>query len=141
MTALSPQPEVHAYAGPMTLSEAEKFHKKLKTPPRLTCRELLDKKQSKKRHDISLRFSEKGLERIGSNLAKESNIDWNEYWPFLDTFTDLSADKGLAAFEEFLVRKKVEVSKNQTLEQSRNSQQLNSVSDIDCIVLELYPFR
>lgn len=47
--------------------------------------------------------SEKGLEVIGRELARERHVKWREYWPFLDAFIDIRSADGLAAFEKRLI--------------------------------------
>lgn len=36
------------------------------------------------------------------DLAQEFNVDWTEYWPFLDTFTNLASQDGLQKLEAYL---------------------------------------
>lgn len=45
---------------------------------------------------------DKGLERLGKNLAVRSSVPWKEYWPFLDDFVDLGSHEGLQMLETFL---------------------------------------
>lgn len=92
--ALKPRLEIHAYAGPMEKDEAEKFRKLWKKPPRQNQIDSL----------VKMRFKdmEKGLERLGKTLAKKCSVEWREYWPFLDSFADLSTDEGLELFEKYL---------------------------------------
>lgn len=39
------------------------------------------------------------------NLAQQMKIGWKEYWPFLDTFTDLTSIEGLLLLEDYLKNK------------------------------------
>ncbi|XP_044736825.1 ankyrin repeat and LEM domain-containing protein 2 homolog [Chrysoperla carnea] len=105
---ISPRVEIHAYAGPMKLDEAIEFRKKWKTPPRLMQSSL----QRRTQHGITPRNPfrqihdpEKGLEHIGRELAREQKIEWKEYWPFLETFIDLTTPEGLNILEEHIGRK------------------------------------
>lgn len=36
------------------------------------------------------------------DLAEEFRVGWNEYWPFLDTFTNLASEDGLQKLEAYL---------------------------------------
>ncbi|XP_012279633.1 ankyrin repeat and LEM domain-containing protein 2 isoform X3 [Orussus abietinus] len=109
---MSPRVEVRAFAGPMSKDEATEFRRKWKTPPRIA--------NSYNKRDVSLNDSlevpsspmastsmrlhdsEKGLERVGRELAKEYHVPWKEYWPFLDDFADMRHPEGLAKLERFL---------------------------------------
>ncbi|KAK0162826.1 hypothetical protein PV327_006570 [Microctonus hyperodae] len=114
---ISPRVEVRAFAGPMTKPQAMEFRKKWKTPPRLHGTLFKHDKSmtdspglltSPKPNDmdiIRLKDTEKGLERVGRNLAEEYSVAWKEFWPFLDEFTDLRDDEGLAKLEKYLMEK------------------------------------
>ncbi|XP_022256189.1 ankyrin repeat and LEM domain-containing protein 2-like [Limulus polyphemus] len=89
---------VKAYAGPMSPTQAELFYKKWKTPPLLRG----DNVDVKVLHHIRLTDPEKGLERVGRDLAKHMKVMWSEYWLFLDSWCDLSSQKGLKKLEDHL---------------------------------------
>ncbi|KAM3965913.1 LOW QUALITY PROTEIN: ankyrin repeat and LEM domain-containing protein 2 [Aphomia sociella] len=92
---LSPRYEIRAFAGPMPAREAEQFRRRWKTPPRGRVAPAT----------FRLRDLSKGLENVGRNLAEEMKIGWKEYWPFLDTFTDIRSAEGLALLENYLKNK------------------------------------
>lgn len=97
---LSPRLEIHAFAGPMNKTEADKFRKIWKTPPRsigFAKRNQINDISTLKRKD-----HEKGLERIGRDLADQYEVGWKEYWPFLESFIDLASTEGLDLLEVYL---------------------------------------
>lgn len=105
--SLSPQPRyaaspkdpllaVRAFAGPMTPSKAEDFRRIWKTPPR---------DRASFFHNIKKSDPERGVERVGRELAHEMGFPWVEYWEFLGCFVDLSSQDGLRKLEEYLCRR------------------------------------
>lgn len=42
------------------------------------------------------------------DLAQEFKVGWNEYWPFIDTFTNLGSQDGLQKLEDYLKRRFLE---------------------------------
>ncbi|XP_066152674.1 ankyrin repeat and LEM domain-containing protein 2 homolog isoform X2 [Euwallacea fornicatus] len=104
---LSPRLEIHAYAGPMDKKGAENFRRVWKTPPRSLNLNSPDGKKafSDSLSSLRLKDPEKGLERIGSQLANSYNTCWKEYWEFLDSFIDISSEEGLSLLENHLKNK------------------------------------
>lgn len=111
---MSPCVNVFALAGPMEQAAAHSFRKKWKTPPRLlnSSRTKLPEdppffKNVMSTHSLRkiLNDPEKGLERIGRELAHQYEIGWKEYWPFLNTFTDLNSTDGLDLLEKHIEKK------------------------------------
>ncbi|XP_054159624.1 ankyrin repeat and LEM domain-containing protein 2-like [Oppia nitens] len=83
---------VSALAGPMSADEANHLFETLKSP----------RKSTPQQRKIRLTDSRKGLERIARNICKEMNINWIEFWPFLNCSIDLTADEGLNRLEKHL---------------------------------------
>lgn len=141
--------EIHAYAGPMKREEADIFRKKWKTPPRNTSNSNILNKFGTPPSRTSIKMdqttlfrlqdTEKGLERVGRDLAKQFHVGWKEYWPFLDTFADLTTDEGLKMLEDYISKQYMIVNENKnnlTLKNSydeRNNKSLISSSIISPI--------
>ncbi|XP_077163808.1 ankyrin repeat and LEM domain-containing protein 2 isoform X2 [Paroedura picta] len=84
---------VRAYVGPMSPSKAEDFRRLWKTPPR---------ERAGFFHNLRKSDLERGVERVGRELAHELGFPWVEYWEFLGCFVDLSSQEGLRMLEEYL---------------------------------------
>ncbi|XP_062445843.1 ankyrin repeat and LEM domain-containing protein 2 isoform X2 [Rhea pennata] len=84
---------VRAFAGPMSPSKAEEFRRLWKTPPR---------ERAGFFHNVRKSDLERGVERVGRELAHELGFPWVEYWEFLGCFVDLSSQEGLRKLEEYL---------------------------------------
>ncbi|CAC5402979.1 ANKLE2 [Mytilus coruscus] len=91
---------VKACAGPMTPSKAVLFHKRWMTPPSGSPDHVKQKFVFTKRED-----SDKGVERIGREIAHEYQIPWVEYWSFLQTYADLTTEDGLDLLKIFCIDK------------------------------------
>ncbi|XP_040203735.1 ankyrin repeat and LEM domain-containing protein 2 isoform X2 [Rana temporaria] len=91
-----PSLTVRAFAGPMSPSKAEDFRRTWKTPPR---------ERAGMFHNIRKTDPERGVERVGRELAHELDVPWVEYWEFLGCFVDLSSLEGLGKLEEYLSKK------------------------------------
>nr|XP_012146696.1 PREDICTED: ankyrin repeat and LEM domain-containing protein 2 isoform X2 [Megachile rotundata] len=110
---ISPRLEVRAFAGPMTKSRAVEFRKKWKTPPRShinSIRNVIDNESNTTDSPVNnltlrLQDTEKGLERVGRDLAEEYKVPWKEYWPFLNDFADFRTTAGLMKLEKYLEHK------------------------------------
>ncbi|XP_005085355.1 ankyrin repeat and LEM domain-containing protein 2 isoform X1 [Mesocricetus auratus] len=89
---------LRAFAGPLSPSKAEDFRKRWKTPPR---------KKAGFFHNIRKSDPERGIERVGRELAHELGYPWAEYWEFLGCFVDLSSQDGLQRLEEYLTQQEI----------------------------------
>ena len=92
---------VKAYLGPISPIDAEKV--------RLEWR-----KQSPANKALRLTDPDKGLERQGRLLAKKYKTTLNEYWPFLNSYCDITSNEGLQMLENHLIQ----TQKEQELRQS-----------------------
>lgn len=120
---LKPRLEIHAYAGPMEKQEAEAFRKVWKKPAR-TLKNNIDPL-------ITMRFRdmEKGLERLGKTLANKYRVEWKEYWPFLNSFADITTIEGLDLFEKYLAyRTTIEYSNSSIVSPDKTAS--NNLSDL-----------
>ncbi|KAJ2945243.1 hypothetical protein O0L34_g9314 [Tuta absoluta] len=99
---LSPRYEIRAFAGPMQATDAEQFRRRWKTPPRHNVAATRGKLAPA---NFRLKEMSKGFESVGRTLANEMKVGWKEYWPFLDTFTDLRTPEGLTLLENYLKAK------------------------------------
>ncbi|XP_071428513.1 ankyrin repeat and LEM domain-containing protein 2 [Pithys albifrons albifrons] len=84
---------IRAFAGPMSPSKAEEFRRLWKTPPR---------ERAGFFHNVRKSDLERGVERVGRELAHDLGFPWVEYWEFLGSFVDLSSQEGLRKLEEYL---------------------------------------
>uniref|UniRef100_A0A7M4FNS6 Ankyrin repeat and LEM domain-containing protein 2 n=3 Tax=Crocodylus porosus TaxID=8502 RepID=A0A7M4FNS6_CROPO len=89
---------VRAFAGPMSPSKAEEFRRLWKTPPR---------ERAGFFHNVRKSDLERGVERVGRELAHELGFPWVEYWEFLGCFVDLSSQEGLRKLEEYLSQREM----------------------------------
>ncbi|XP_030371351.1 uncharacterized protein LOC115621757 [Scaptodrosophila lebanonensis] len=48
---------------------------------------------------------EKGLEMVGRQLARQEDLEWREYWDFLDILVDIASVEGLRQLESYLAEK------------------------------------
>ncbi|XP_075837299.1 ankyrin repeat and LEM domain-containing protein 2 isoform X2 [Microtus pennsylvanicus] len=109
---------LRAFVGPLSPSKAEDFRKLWKTPPR---------KKAGVFHNIRKSDPERGIERVGRELAHELGYPWVEYWEFLGCFVDLSSQEGLQRLEEYLTRQEIskkaqrEIGENKSCLQDRAS--------------------
>ncbi|XP_069680457.1 ankyrin repeat and LEM domain-containing protein 2 homolog isoform X2 [Periplaneta americana] len=127
---INPRMEIRAYAGPMHREQAVVFRRKWRTPPRVprTSTQTPGKNSFREStpppplpHIFRLQDTEKGLERVGRNLAQEFRVGWNEYWPFLDTFTNLASEEGLCKLEAYLKKRYMEAEQHPGQEIISNS--------------------
>ncbi|XP_055930192.1 ankyrin repeat and LEM domain-containing protein 2-like [Argiope bruennichi] len=89
---------LNAFAGPMSSEMANKFYVTLNEPSSsslFTYEEVMDI------HLIKQQEPSRGLERIGRSLAEELKINWSEFFPILEVYTDLATEEGLQVLEKF----------------------------------------
>ncbi|KAM6155801.1 ankyrin repeat and LEM domain-containing protein 2 [Rhynchocyon petersi] len=89
---------LRAFAGPLSPSKAEEFRKLWKTPPR---------EKAGFFHNVRKSDPERGVERVGRDLAHDLGYPWGEYWEFLGCFVDLSSQEGLQKLEDYLIQQEM----------------------------------
>lgn len=135
----SPRLEIQAYAGPMNKEGAERFRKVWKTPPRSLNFNTPTKNMNHSLDSVaSLKYKDplKGLELVGKTLATQYDISWKEYWPFLNSFIDITSEEGLILFENYLKDRVLDTSisiasvnlENSVFEKSKA--ELSSISEL-----------
>ncbi|KAK3877287.1 hypothetical protein Pcinc_017990 [Petrolisthes cinctipes] len=107
---ISPLLKVRGYAGPMSPTQAEAFHRLWRSSAAPSSPH---SRYPRSPRVASLRIMdhEKGLERLGRDLAVEKGVAWREYWDFLGEFTNLASEEGLKKFEAYLRKKFTQVMK------------------------------
>ncbi|CAF1682849.1 unnamed protein product [Rotaria magnacalcarata] len=93
-----------AFAGPTTYDLAMKFYTSVSSSTRGQARRAQSLLSSPKSPIYIVRSdAEKGWERVARSYALETySINWSEYWPFLDTYINLSSNDGLRLLEYYL---------------------------------------
>ena len=81
---------VTGIAGPMSPLLAQELYQSLKSP---------GKAASPIELQIRLTDASKGIERIARMECQKKDLNWNEYWDFLDCCINLASDQGLKKLE------------------------------------------
>ncbi|XP_068239248.1 ankyrin repeat and LEM domain-containing protein 2 homolog [Palaemon carinicauda] len=128
LSPATPTLKVRGYAGPMSPSQAESFYRRWRETG---C---LSPSRSTKARVASLRLTDrdKGLERVGRDLALTNGYNWNEYWSFLGSFTNLASEDGLAKLEKHLRLKFMQLMVEQhELDASDLREKLCNISEVE----------
>jgi len=91
-----------------------------------------------KEKNIRLTDTDKGLEMIGRKLAQEQNIEWKEYWDFLEKFVDICSEDGLSLFECYLKQKDKRRELNESSGSAEKSPQKGHNESLGAICAALY---
>ncbi|XP_038055658.1 ankyrin repeat and LEM domain-containing protein 2-like [Patiria miniata] len=123
---------LQAYAGPMSPAEADCFRRNLHTPPST---------ERKRVGRIKRADGEKGVERIGREIASKMQVSWAEYWNFMDVFADFSSAEGLQKLEDYLAERRTTINGDKAdvrmPEPSVKQEQMQSVVSPGAVVKDL----
>lgn len=86
--------KIKAFAGPMSIEKAPNIYERWSKSPK-----------TKKYGQMVLTDFDKGMERIGRIISYEEKVPYNEYWPFLECYTNLHTKPGLVKLENYLKTK------------------------------------
>lgn len=98
----------------------------------LNVSDVYDSPGFKERH-VKNTDPEKGIECIGRVLAKEQNIEWREYWDFLEEFIDIASENGIQKLENYLADRQKEHDK---LNNKSETKHKTDILDDVCNALE-----
>lgn len=85
---------------------------------------------------------EKGLEVVGRQLARQEQLEWREYWDFLDAFLEISTPNGLTQLENYLMESQVTITDeklNQSLSTSTTAT-IQMMTPYTCVEKSLQVF-
>ncbi|XP_022703269.1 ankyrin repeat and LEM domain-containing protein 2-like isoform X2 [Varroa jacobsoni] len=91
----------------------------------IEAKELAEQLKKTKRESVQMRRTDpdKGIEATLRTLARQRGLGWNEFWPFLNSWADLSSGAGLAIFDNYLLS---------TIRAGvRKHDRLNNISDVN----------
>ena len=92
-----------------------------------------------KEKNIRLTDVDKGLEKIGRELAREYKFGWNEYWDFLGRYVDIRNDDGLECFERYLKQKEKQNELNESrVEDISPSKKMNESFGLSAVCAGMY---
>ncbi|CAF0864148.1 unnamed protein product [Adineta ricciae] len=108
-----------AFAGPTTYEVAMKFYTSVNSSTRGQARRTQNLLSSPKSPIYIVRSdAEKGWERVARSYALETySISWCEYWPFLDSYINLSSIDGLRLLEYYLQQRILHSQISKTIDQ------------------------
>ena len=84
---------ISGIAGPMSPILAEEIYNTLRSPA---------KASSPRKFRIRFTDGSRGVERVARMECRRYNLNWVEYWPFLDCYIDLASPEGLEMLNNHL---------------------------------------
>lgn len=98
----------------------------------LNVSDIYDSPGFKERH-VKNTDAEKGIECIGRVLAKQQNVEWREYWDFLEELIDIASEKGIQKLENYLAQRQGE--QDERNNRTQNTKKADILDDV-CSALE-----